>query len=72
LGAALGSLSWLNHISVSFVKRVLQLQTDWAESGVVIGIDDIKTARNFYVCARLLDDFDAASIAIDFRVQQIN
>jgi len=68
LGAASNSPVWLKHVSVSGVKEVPQLQTYLAESKVTVNIDRIKTARNFYVCARLLEDFDPASIAIQLTV----
>jgi len=68
LGAASNSLGWLKHVSVSGVKEVPQLQTYLAESKVTVNIDRIKSARNFYVCARLLEDFDPASIAIQLSV----
>ncbi len=64
LGTVEPSAGWLSHISVSGVKEVHQLKTYLAEAEVVVSIDHIKTARNFYVCARLLDDFDPASISI--------
>jgi O-antigen biosynthesis protein len=62
------SPGWLNHVSVSGVTKVPQLKTYLAESVVVLNIDHIKTARNFYLCARLLEDFDPATIAIDLSV----
>jgi GT2 family glycosyltransferase len=68
LGTVAPSADWLSHISVSGVKEVPQLKTYLAEAEVVVSIDHIKTARNFYVCARLLDDFDPASIAIDLTI----
>jgi O-antigen biosynthesis protein len=68
LGAASNSPGWLKHVSVSGVKEVPQLQTYLAESKVTVNIDRIKSARNFYVCARLLEDFDPASIAIQLSV----
>jgi GT2 family glycosyltransferase len=64
LGAATSNTDWLSHVSVSGVKEVPQLKTYLAEAEVVLSIDHIKTARNFYVCARLLEDFDPTSIAI--------
>lgn len=68
LGGAVQSAEWLSHIRVSGVKEVPQLKTYLAEAEVVVSIDHIKTARNFYVCARLLEDFDPASIAIDLSI----
>jgi len=68
LGDAVQSAEWLSQISVSGVKEVPQLKTYLAEAKVVVSIDHIKTARNFYVCARLLEDFDPASIAIDLSI----
>lgn len=71
LGDAVQCADWLNHISVSGVKEVSQLNTYLAEAEVVVSIEHIKTARNFYVCARLLDDFDPASIAIDLSINGV-
>ncbi len=68
LGCAVQSVEWLSHISVSGVQEVPQLKTYLAEAEVVVSIDHIKTARNFYVCARLLEDFDPATIAIDLSI----
>lgn len=68
LGDAVQSSEWLSQISVSGVKEVPQLKTYLAEAEVVVSIDHIKTARNFYVCARLLEDFDPATIAIDLSI----
>ncbi len=68
IGTRRSKLDWLNHVSVSGARRVPKLQTYLAESEVVINIDHIKTARNFYVCARLLDDFDPASVLINLSV----
>ncbi len=68
LGDAAPSADWLAHVSVSGVREVPQLKTYLAEAEVVVSIDHIKTARNFYVCARLLEDFDPASIAIDLSI----
>ncbi len=68
LGDAVQSAEWLSHISVSGVKEVPQLKTYLAEAEVVVSIDHIKTARNFYVCARLLEDFAPANIAIDLSI----
>jgi hypothetical protein len=64
LGAAAPSADWLSMVSMSGVKEVPQLKTYLAEAEVVVNIDHIKTARNFYVCARLLEDFDPTRIAI--------
>ncbi len=68
LGDAVQSSEWLSQISVSGVKEVPQLKTYLAEAEVVVSIDHIKTARNFYVCARLLEDFHPATIAIDLSI----
>ncbi len=68
LGASVPSLDWLSHISVSGVKEVPHLKTYLAEAELVVSIDHIKTARNFYVCARLLEDFDPASFVIELSV----
>jgi hypothetical protein len=68
LGAAVPSAEWLSHICVSGVKEVPQLKTYLAEAEVIVSIDHIKTVRNFYVCARLLEDFEPASIAIDLSI----
>ena len=64
LGASEPSLEWLNHLNVNGIKEVPQLKSYLAEAEVVVSIDHIQTARNFYLCARLLQDFDPASIAI--------
>jgi hypothetical protein len=55
---------WFNHVSVSGVTEVKQLKKYLADSQINIYIDEIKTAQNFYVCARLLDDIDAEAIEI--------
>jgi GT2 family glycosyltransferase len=59
---------WFNHVSVSGVTEVKQLKKYLANSQINIYIDKIKTAQNFYVCARLLDDFDAVAIEIEVSV----
>jgi GT2 family glycosyltransferase len=64
LGAAAYSADWLSHVDVSGVKDFPQLKTYLAGAEVVVSIDQIKTARNFYVCARLLEDFEPTSIGI--------
>jgi GT2 family glycosyltransferase len=59
---------WLNNVSVSGVMEVKQLKKYLADSQINLYIDKIKTAQNFYVCARLLDDFDAEAIEIEVSV----
>jgi hypothetical protein len=59
---------WLNNVSVSGVMEVKHLKKYLADSQINIYIDKIKTAQNFYVCARLLDDFDAEAIEIEVSV----
>jgi GT2 family glycosyltransferase len=59
---------WQNHVIFKGVTEVPQLKTYLADSEVVVSIDHIKTARNFYVCARLLEDFDPASFVIELSV----
>jgi GT2 family glycosyltransferase len=59
---------WSNNVSVSGVTEVKQLKKYLAAPQINIYIDKIKTAQNFYVCARLLDDFDAEAIEIELSV----
>ncbi len=59
---------WQNHVIFKGVTEVPQLKTYLACSEVVVSIDHIKTARNFYMCARLLEDFDPASFVIELSV----
>jgi GT2 family glycosyltransferase len=59
---------WLNNVSISGIIEVKQLKKYLAESQINIYIDKIKTAQNFYVCARLLDDIDAEAIEIELSV----
>jgi len=55
---------WLSSVSVSGITEMKQLKKYLADSQINIYIDEIKTAQNFYVCARLLDDIDAEAIEI--------
>ena len=68
LGLASSGHTWMNQVQVTGVKEVPQRRMFLAEEEVSLSLDHIKTARNFYVCARLLDDFDPESIAIELSV----
>jgi GT2 family glycosyltransferase len=68
LGVVSKGNNWLNQIKISGIKEVPQLRTYLADSEIQLFIDQIKTARNFYVCGRLIEDFDPTSIAIDLSV----
>ena len=68
LGNPVSLDGWLNSVSVSGVTEVKQLKKYLADSQVNIYIDKIKSAQNFYVCARLLDDFDIEAIEIELSV----
>jgi hypothetical protein len=59
---------WPNNVSVSGVTEVKQLKKYLADTQINIYIDKIKTAQNFYVCARLLDDFDVEAVEIKLSV----
>ncbi len=59
---------WLNNVSVNGVTEVKQLKKYLADSQINIYIDKIKTAQNFYVCARLLDEVDIDAIEIELSV----
>ena len=59
---------WLNNVSVSGVMEVKQLKKYLADSQINLYIDKIKTAQNFYVCARLLDEVDIDAIEIEVSV----
>ena len=60
--------NWLNNVSVSGVTEVKQLKKYLADSQINIYIDKIKTAQNFYVCARLLDEVDIETIEVELSV----
>jgi len=68
LGNSASFDDWLNSVSVSGVTEVKQLKEYLADAQVNIYIDKIKTAQNFYVCARLLEDFDIQAIEIKLSV----
>jgi hypothetical protein len=68
LGNPVSFDDWLNNVSVSGVTEVKQLKKYLADSQINIYIEKIKTAQNFYVCARLLDDFDIEAIEIELSV----
>ena len=59
---------WLNSVRVSGVTEVKQLKKYLADGQISIYIDKIKTAQNFYVCARLLEDFDVEAVEIKLSV----
>jgi len=59
---------WLSSVSVSGVREFKQLKKYLADSQINIYIDKIKTAQNFYVCARLLDEVDIEAIEIELTV----
>jgi hypothetical protein len=59
---------WLNNVSVNGVTEVKQLKKYLADSQINIYINKIKTAQNFYVCARLLDEVDIEAIEIELSV----
>jgi hypothetical protein len=59
---------WLSSVRVSGVTEVKQLKKYLADSQINIYIDEIKTAQNFYVCARLLDEVDIEAIEIELSV----
>jgi GT2 family glycosyltransferase len=61
---------WLNHVSINGITEVKRLKKYLANSQINIYIDKIKTAQNFYVCARLLDDFDIEAIEIELSVNE--
>ncbi len=61
---------WLNNVSINGITEVKRLKKYLADSQVNIYIDKIKTAQNFYVCARLLDDFDIEAIEIELSVNE--
>ena len=60
--------SWLNSVIISGVTEVKQFKKYLADAQISIYIDKIKTAQNFYVCARLLDDFDVEAVEIKLSV----
>ena len=60
--------NWFNNVSVDGITEVKQFKKYLADSQINIYIDKIKTAQNFYVCARLLDDFDIEAIEIELTV----
>jgi GT2 family glycosyltransferase len=68
LGIASGPHQWLRHISVDGVKQVPRLNMFLAGSVVNVSIDQIKTARNLYVCGRMLDHVDLAQIEISLSI----
>ncbi len=68
LGISTVANDWQNHVIFKGVKEVPQLKTFLADSEVVVSIDRIKTARNFYICARLLEDLDPANFVIELSV----
>lgn len=59
---------WLNSVIISGVTEVKQFKKYLADSQINIYIDKIKTVQNFYVCARLLDDFDVDTVEIKLSV----
>jgi len=59
---------WLSSVSVDGFTEVKQLKKYLADSQINIYIDKIKTAKNFYVCARLLDEVDIEAIEIELSV----
>jgi len=68
LGNSVTFDDWLNNVSISGVTEVKQLKKYLADSQINIYINKIKTAQNFYVCARLLDDFETETVEIKLSV----
>jgi GT2 family glycosyltransferase len=71
LGTASVANTWINNIKVTGLRELPQRRMYLADAEVSLHIDHIKTARNFYLCARLLDDFEPATIAIDLSVNGV-
>jgi len=63
--------TWINNIKVTGLRELPQRRMYLADAEVSLYIDHIKTARNFYLCARLLDDYEPATIAIDLSVNGV-
>ncbi|WP_408597090.1 glycosyltransferase family 2 protein [Limnohabitans sp.] len=59
---------WPENVKASGLVPVPKAGSFLALSEVVVGIDFLKTACNFYVCGRLLTDFDAQSIEMTLSV----
>ena len=68
LGNSANLDDWLNNVSINGVMEVKQLKKYLADAQISIYIDKIKTAQNFYVCARLLEDFDVEAVEIKLSV----
>jgi GT2 family glycosyltransferase len=71
LGNSASFDGWLNNVSISGIAEVKKLKKYLADSQINIYIDKIKTAQNFYICARLLDDVDAKAIEIELSVNDV-
>ena len=68
LGIASSGHTWMNKVQVTGVKQVPHRKIYLSEAVVSLHIDHISTARNFYVCAKLIDDFEPEAIAIELSV----
>ena len=68
LGNPVGHNNWLKNVTVSGLIPVPKVQSFLALNEVEVCIEYLKTACNFYVCGRLLTDFDPKSIEMTLSV----
>lgn len=55
---------WKSNVHVKGLTSVSQVNSYLAEAEVAVTVDELKTAQNFYVCGRLLTDFDPNTLAV--------
>ncbi len=64
LGQPTISDSWTRKVQVKGLTHVPQLRSYLAAPEIEFKVDELKTAQNFYVCGRLLEDFDPKTLAV--------
>jgi GT2 family glycosyltransferase len=60
--------NWTSHVTAKGLRPVPQVGSYLASNEIVVSIEQLKTACNFYVCGRLLEDFDPKQIAMTLSV----
>jgi hypothetical protein len=68
LSSSTVSSNWSANLKTTGLAAVPQMSSYLASSEVEVCIAHLKTACNFYVCGRLLEDFDPERIAIQIQL----
>ena len=55
---------WKSNVHVKGVTPVSQVKSNLSEAEVIFTVDELKTAQNFYVCGKLLTDFEPNTLAV--------